>query len=202
MAIRKTNCNGWCIDTHDHDHVVRPARKPLKRLAGSTIVVGIKSNDRELHKHCPSKPFGNDANVFDVAEAQALATHNIAATTATLPDTQWKLFCCCRAATPHKCVKQLRQDQEMIVCVGGVTTVKNVSGDAVHPGSLLYGHTEGAKYNTIWRTRTEKEREKHRHAIALSHAKHGQRMDIFVHPLETVETLQHHSIHAELHCCV
>ena len=102
MAIRKTNCNGWCIDTHDHDHVVRPATKPLKRLAGSTIVVGIKSKDRELHKHRPSKQFGNDANVFDLAEAQALATHNIAATTATLPDTQWKLFCCRRAVLDMK----------------------------------------------------------------------------------------------------
>ena len=102
------------------------------------------------------------------------------------------------AQTEHKYVRNPRDKQGLVACVGGVFTITNLSDSTISPGEMLYMNTMGTKYRKIRRRGIPE----HKMvfclsstdpsvvgtvlyrpvAKALSYSKPGQRLDILLHP--------------------
>lgn len=105
------------------------------------------------------------------------------------------------AQTEHRYVKNPRDRQGLVACVGGVFTVTNMSDSIVSPGQLLYMGTLGNKYQKnkrrgiplnkmVFCLKPMDNANPNQGtgndccpvAKALSYSKPGQRLDILLHP--------------------
>ena len=203
--------------------------KSVKRLAGPAFYVNCDFDDQRLtmnkNERLPNttKGYGSqsDSALFDVKEGEVLVTYTGTSRRMFKPCGRARVFSALNgikfdnekkmmadykfigvAQTEHKYVKNPRDRQGLVACVGGVFTITNLSDGTISPGELLYMNPLGVKYRKNRRRGIPENKMvfclSPRGGVinpqegtgdnccpvakALSYSKPGQRLDILLHP--------------------